>query len=157
MLLSPSSLPEKDRAAIVKALNELLASSADLHSMAKVAHWNVRGPTFKALHTLFDEVAGVADEQTDDIAERLVALGGFAEGTVRDAASATPLKPFPSKVNDGERLTRTLLERLTAHVSVMKEADTTADQHGDADTVNMLQEFVVSLEKYGWQLAASLE
>ena len=156
MLTSPSTLPEQARASISKNLNELLACSLDLYSMAKVAHWNVRGPNFKALHILFDEVAGVALSQADDLAERLVALGGTAAGTVREAAETTSLKSYPAGIHDGPEHTSELLARLEFHVALMKAARKAVEKEGDVETSNMLQGFVADLEKYGWQLAASL-
>ena len=59
-----------------------LAAAIDLQLPAKQAHWNVKGPNFVGLHELFDKVAGEALEYTDLIAERAVALGGTAEGTL---------------------------------------------------------------------------
>lgn len=156
MLLSPSNIPEKDRAAIARALNELLACTADLQSMAKVAHWNVRGPNFKALHLLFDEVAGVASGQVDEVAERIVALGGYARGTLKQAAAASMLNAYPDNLTKGEEHVRALLSRLADHVVLVKAACKACETHGDMDTVNMLQGFVTEAEKYGWQLAASL-
>jgi DNA-binding ferritin-like protein len=49
---------------------------------AKQAHWNVKGPTFIALHKLFDEIVDAAEDYMDLIAERVVQLGGTAEGTI---------------------------------------------------------------------------
>lgn len=156
MLPSPSNLPESARSSIVDALNELLAGASDLHAMAKVAHWNVRGPTFKALHILFDEVAGAVGEQIDPLAERLVTLGGTAKGTLREAVAASPLDAYPDDLHTGAEHVKQLLNRLKVYVTVMKAVRTSAEQQKDAETSNMLQGFAADLEKYGWQLAASL-
>ena len=53
MYKTPSNLPEAARTDIARMLNERLADGLDLHSHIKVAHWNVRGPQFPALHPLF--------------------------------------------------------------------------------------------------------
>jgi starvation-inducible DNA-binding protein len=63
----------------------------DLSTQTKQAHWNVKGPNFKGLHELFDEIHGHVDEAVDQIAERLVALGGIAEGTARVVAERSTL------------------------------------------------------------------
>ena len=55
-------------------LNEHLADAIDLHLQAKEAHWNIKGPNFVGLHELFDRIAAQADEYSDLIAERAVAL-----------------------------------------------------------------------------------
>jgi len=54
MYQSPSHLSEAVRAKVADALNERLADGLDLHSQIKVAHWNIKGPQFAALHPLFE-------------------------------------------------------------------------------------------------------
>ena len=77
-------------------MNQRLASAVDLQSQMKQAHWNVKGPSFIGLHELFDKVAEAVEDYVDQIAERIVQLGGVAEGTVRMAASRTRLGSRPS-------------------------------------------------------------
>jgi DNA-binding ferritin-like protein len=67
-----------------------------------VAHWNLKGPYFAALHPLFDSIASSALSSNDEIAERAVALGALATGTVRTSASRSRLPQYP------EDLTRDL-------------------------------------------------
>ena len=76
-----NDLPAATRARVGVLLNARLADTIDLQLQAKQAHWNVKGPNFIALHELFDKVADAAEEASDMLAERLVALGGRAEGT----------------------------------------------------------------------------
>ena len=68
-------------------MNQRLASAVDLQLQMKQAHWNVKGPSFIGLHELFDKVDEAVENYVDMIAERIVQLGGIAEGTVRVAAS----------------------------------------------------------------------
>jgi Ferritin-like domain len=51
-----NDLPEKTRTEVIAILNARLADSIDLMHQAKQAHWNVKGPSFIALHKLFDEI-----------------------------------------------------------------------------------------------------
>src|SRR5262249_51698242 len=81
-----SPLPESARQQIAAALNVRLADGLDLHSQIKVAHWNVKGPHFAALHPLFESFATTLTEQNDATAERAVALGALAYGTARHVA-----------------------------------------------------------------------
>src|SRR5690242_16323532 len=57
MYRSPSRIAEAARARIAQGLNARLADGLDLHSQIKVAHWNVKGPHFAALHPLFETFA----------------------------------------------------------------------------------------------------
>jgi starvation-inducible DNA-binding protein len=91
-----NDLPESSRAVLVPLLNARLADAIDLSLQAKQAHWNVRGPHFAGLHALFDQVAASADEYADLIAERAVALGGLAEGTLQVVGQRTQLAHYPT-------------------------------------------------------------
>jgi len=64
-----------------------LSDTIDLQTQAKHAHWNLKGLQFFELHQLFDQIAAHLEEHTDPIAERIVALGGFAAGTARHVAA----------------------------------------------------------------------
>src|SRR5262245_9361723 len=88
MYKSPSHLPEDARIQIADQLNARLADGLDLHSQIKVAHWNIKGPQFAALHPLFETFAISLGNFNDAIAERAVTLGARAYGTVRHVAQA---------------------------------------------------------------------
>ena len=67
-------LPEKIRWEVVSILNQTLATTLDLKTQVKQAHWNVKGLNFYQLHLLFDEMASELEEYIDTIAERITAL-----------------------------------------------------------------------------------
>src|SRR5215468_6161467 len=73
-------LPAQTRAEVIEILNARLADSIDLMPQATQAHGHVKGPSFLALHKLFDEVVDAAEDAMDLLAERVVQLGGTAEG-----------------------------------------------------------------------------
>ena len=77
-------ISEKDRKAIAKGLSELLADSYSLYLMTHNFHWNVKGPMFNTLHTMF--MAQYTEQWTalDLIAERIRALGEPAPGTYKE-------------------------------------------------------------------------
>ena len=78
--------PKRPARQIADALNARLADGLDLHSQIKVAHWNIKGPQFAALHPLFETFAVSLANHNDGIAERAVTLGAKAYGTVRHVA-----------------------------------------------------------------------
>src|SRR5512138_1031648 len=94
--LSPSI-----RERMIALLNARLADAIDLRTQLKVAHWNVKGPQFIALHKLFDEIVEDADEYVDLIAERAVQLGGIADGTARQVAERTSLDEYAATGGGG--------------------------------------------------------
>ena len=76
-------IPQNRRRELNMLLNQRLADAVDLQLQMKQAHWNVKGPHFIGLHELFDKIDEAVESYVDLIAERIVQLGGIAEGTVR--------------------------------------------------------------------------
>ena len=89
------------RSSVSQLLNSRLASAIDLYLQTKHAHWNVKGPSFIALHELFDKLGEELEEHIDDIAERAVALGAVAEGTTNVVIERTQLAKYPAQINEG--------------------------------------------------------
>src|SRR6516164_5645575 len=96
-----NDLPRNTRAEVIGIINQRLADIIDLQTQLKQAHWNVKGPHFIGLHELFDKIAEEVESYVDVIAERIVQLGGIAEGTVRVAASRSRLEEYPLDIADG--------------------------------------------------------
>ena len=101
MFKTKNDIPEATRVKVVELLNARLADCIDLQTQAKQAHWNVKGPTFIALHELFDQINEAVEDYVDDIAERAVQLGGVAEGTARMVARRSSLAEYPASAVDG--------------------------------------------------------
>src|SRR5690242_11114394 len=87
MYKTQNDICEDVRSELSALMNQRLASAVDLQTQMKQAHWNVKGPSFIGLHELFDKVNEAVESCVDMIAERIVQLGGIAEGTARMAAS----------------------------------------------------------------------
>src|SRR5438067_10039605 len=90
-----NDLPETVRRQMIELCNARLADAIDLQTQTKQAHWNVKGPTFIALHELFDKVNEDVEEYVDLIAERAVQLGGVTHGTARAVARRSTLPDYP--------------------------------------------------------------
>src|SRR5215471_1295300 len=97
MYQSPSHLPADARAELAATLNARFADGLDLHSQIKVAHWNIKGPQFAALHPLFERFAVSLAGHNDSVAERAVTLGAKAYGTARQVAKRSTLPDYPSE------------------------------------------------------------
>jgi starvation-inducible DNA-binding protein len=157
MFKSPSPLAEEARLKIVDQLNGRLADGLDLHSQIKVAHWNVKGPHFAALHPLFETFAVSLAEHNDEIAERAVTLGGLAYGTARHVAKASRLAEYPQETTRDMEHVRLLAERFEVYLEGLRESRKVAEQNRDTDTVDMLTAITTEFEKHAWFLRASLE
>lgn len=152
-----NSLPVTVRTKVCALLNSRPADAVDLSSQCKQAHWNVKGPSFIALHKLFDEVHDTVESGVDDVAERIVQLGGVASGTVRNAAKASTLKEFPSGPLSGDEACEALSERLAAFGASLRRAIDAADELGDADTADLFTGFSRGVDKALWFVEAHLQ
>src|SRR5258708_9349487 len=113
---------DANRQAIIALLNARLADSVDLNSQVKWADGNVKGMHFIQLHELFDSVAEHLEEQTDSIAERVVALGGVANGTTREAAAKSGLKEADLTAADGASQLKWLVHNVAPHPHALRHA-----------------------------------
>lgn len=157
MYRSPSQLSEETRSRIVETLNARLADGLDLHSQIKVAHWNIKGPQFAALHPLFETFAVSLAAHNDAVAERAVTLGGRAHGTARHVAQASRLPEYPQGVSRDLEHVKHLAERIETYLDGARESRRTNEQLGDTDSVDLLTGIITEFEKHAWFLRASLD
>jgi len=157
MYRSPSHLPEDARAKVADALNARLADGLDLHSQIKVAHWNIKGPQFAALHPLFGTFAVGLAEHNDAVAERAVTLGARAYGTVRHVAKASKLAEYPQDTTRDLEHVKLLADRIETYLDGVRASRTVGETVGDTDTVDLLTGIITEFEKHAWFLRASLE
>jgi starvation-inducible DNA-binding protein len=151
-----NDLPEKTRTEVIAILNAHLANSIDLMHQAKQAHWNVKGPTFIALHKLFDEIVDAAEEYMDLLAERVVQLGGTAEGTIQNATKRTALKEYPLAISAERDHVDTLSSVLAAYGKGVRQAIDRTDELGDKDSADIFTEISRGVDKYLWFVEAHL-
>jgi starvation-inducible DNA-binding protein len=145
-----NTLSENIRTQSVELLNKHLAAAIDLHAQMKQAHWNVRGPTFIAIHELFDKVAGDVEGYSDLIAERAGALGGTANGTVQVAAERSFLIPYPLGIADEREHVFAVSEALAGFGESAREATGLATTFGDADTADLFTEISRGIDQLLW-------
>jgi starvation-inducible DNA-binding protein len=156
MFASPSPLSEKTRKSITKSLNQVLADGLDLHSQIKVAHWNIKGPNFAALHPLFETFAVALAAFNDAVAERAVTLGDKAYGTARHVGKASHLPEYDQETTRDLEHVKLLRERIEKYLVGVREGRDVADKEKDQDTVDLLTGIIVDFEKHAWFLRATL-
>ncbi|MFP2932256.1 DNA starvation/stationary phase protection protein Dps [Pyxidicoccus sp. 3LG] len=157
MYRSPSPLPEKARSTITESLNERLADGLDLHSQIKVAHWNIKGPQFAALHPLFETFAVSLANHNDSIAERAVTLGGKAYGTSRHVGKASGLPDYPQETTRDMEHVKLLAERIEVYLAGLRKSRKVFEENQDTDSVDLMTGIITEFEKHAWFLRASLE
>lgn len=153
---SPSQIPADVRKKICDALLPVLTDGIDLHSQIKVAHWNIKGPQFAALHPLFDQFATDLQAQNDELAERIRTLGSLAVGTARHVAKNSRLSDYPQDVTKDMEHVRLLADRIGTYLVGVRAAREVALEHKDDDTVDGLTGIVTMFEKHAWFLHSTL-
>lgn len=150
-------LKPETRQKMILMLNQNLADLFDLMSQTKQAHWNVKGPHFHALHLLFDTFAEGLESYVDTVAERVTALGGYANGSARMAATNSRIKELPTDILAGKDMLQALVERYAAVGNGVREGIDTSDKAGDAATADMLTDIQRDLDQWLWFMEAHLQ
>jgi starvation-inducible DNA-binding protein len=150
----PLALEEKARQTNIEALNQLLADTISLRDLYKKHHWQVTGPTFHAMHELFDKHFEQQNRLVDEIAERIQILGGVSLATSADIAEASRLERAPK---DREPLPVQISRMLEGHEHILRaarEAAEEAEQNHDLGTNDLLVSDVIRTNEFQvWYLA----
>jgi starvation-inducible DNA-binding protein len=153
----PLSLGDDARAASVEALNHVLCDTIVLRDMYKKHHWQVSGPTFYALHLLFDKHAEEQAELVDLLAERVQTLGGVAIAMAHDVAELTCIERVP---RGREEVPVQLSRLLETHETILKEsraaAKKAAEMGDDGSNDVLVSEVIRTNELQVWFVAEHL-
>jgi starvation-inducible DNA-binding protein len=154
MYETKNDLQIKVRTQIISLLQDRLADCIDLMNQGKQAHWNVKGPSFFALHELFDKVSEGTEEYVDLIAERIVQLGGIAEGTIQAVSKRSTLPEYPLEISSGSEHVARLSHALAYFGEVARRAIDQANEIRDADTADIFTEISRGVDKWLWMVEA---
>ena len=149
-----NDVPAPVREQVVTLLNQRLADCIDLQTQCKQAHWNVKGPNFIALHKLFDDVNEDVEGYVDLLAERVVQLGGVAEGTARVVAQRSQLMDYPLTLTTGEEHVAALSDVLAQFGRTARIGIEEMDELGDKDSADILTEISRGMDKWLWFVEA---
>jgi len=148
---------EKDRQAIANGLSKLLADTYTLYLTTHNFHWNVTGPMFNTLHTMFMGQYTELWNAVDPIAERIRSLGHFARGSYQQFSELTSLPDVPITPPKAVEMIKILVK---GHEAVARTARSTFALAGEADdqpTADLLTQRLDIHEKTAWMLRSLLE
>ena len=146
----------KDREKIAKGLSHLLADTYTLYLTTHNFHWNVTGPMFNSLHTMFETQYNELALAVDLIAERIRALGVHAPGTYREFAELSTLKE-PKGSLSAEEMIRHLVAGQETVVKTARGILPLVDKASDEPTADLLTQRMQVHEKTAWMLRSLLE
>jgi len=154
MYETQNDLAQQRRVELNALMNQRLADAVDLQMQIKQAHWNVKGPHFIGLHELFDRIDEAVESYVDLIAERIVQLGGVAEGTVRAAARRSRLEEYPLMIAAGHAHIEAVSKALSTFGREARHTIDQADGLSDADTADIFTEISRGIDKWLWFVEA---
>jgi starvation-inducible DNA-binding protein len=146
---------EQDRGAIADGLSNLLADSYTLYLKTHNYHWNVTGPQFNTLHTMFEQQYTELATAVDEIAERVRALGIAAPGSYREFAALTSIDEAVGGESAEEMIRQLVLGQETI-VRTARAAFPAADAANDEPTADLLTQRMHIHEKNAWMLRSML-
>ena len=144
------------RKEVIQLLQARLSDALDLEAQTKQAHWNVKGPQFIQLHELFDAVHTAVEEFVDIIAERIVTLGGIADGRVQTTANSTSLLEYALRTAGGEAHLQAVAAALGQFGKLVRADIDHATTAGDADSADLFTEVSRETDKQLWFVEAHL-
>lgn len=141
---------------VVESLSVLLGSTYTLYLKTHNFHWNVTGPMFTTLHTLFETQYTELALAVDEIAERIRTLGAFAPGSYAEFSKLTTIAEANGHPKATEMIS-TLVEDQTAIAEASRQVIEVAEAAGDAASVDLATRRIEVHQKNAWMLRSHLE
>jgi starvation-inducible DNA-binding protein len=159
MALRPTrnDLGENAKKVSITVLNGTLVDMIDLTNAVRMAHWTLRGPNFIGLHEMLETFYNDLFATGDEVAERLVQLGGTPDGTSQLVAEKSRLTPYLQSTVYTLDHVRELADRFSNLAKSVREGIDSTDDSGDADTADLLTGVSRDLDKKLWMLESHLD
>ncbi|HMB64866.1 MAG TPA: Dps family protein [Eudoraea sp.] len=141
--------------ALSKELNVLLANFQRYYQNLRGIHWNIRGKRFFDLHVKFEELYNDANLKVDEIAERILTLGGVPLHTFEDYITNAKV-PVGKNVSRDEDAIRLIVDSLTELLMIERRVLDTSAGADDEGTNSMMSDFITEQEKTVWMMKAWL-
>ncbi|AEH46733.1 Dps family protein [Parageobacillus thermoglucosidasius] len=136
-------------------VNKQIANWSVLYIKLHNYHWYVKGSQFFTLHEKFEQLYNEAALHIDELAERLLALGGAPVATMKECLEQSSVKEATGQ-ETAEQMVATIVSDFETMIEELKEGMKIADEVGDETTGDMLLGIHQSLEKHVWMLKSFL-
>ena len=154
-MIKQLDISEKDKEQIVQGLSQLLADTFSIYIKTHNFHWNVSGPMFVTLHTLFEQQYTELALAIDIIAERIRALGAFAPGSFKAFQELTSI-PDMEDIPDALTMIALLLEDNEIIIKTARSIIPLANKAYDTPTADLATARILVHEKTAWMLTSLL-
>ncbi|MBR8534203.1 DNA starvation/stationary phase protection protein [Carboxylicivirga sediminis] len=144
-------LKQQESEQLTKELNNLLANYQLFYQNLRGFHWNVKGEKFFELHLKFEELYNDAVVKVDEIAERILTLGGTPMHAFSDYLEHAEIKTAKNKTNGNECMELTL-DNMSTLIKLEKAMLPLAQEADDEGTITLLTDYISQQEKTIWML-----
>ena len=148
-------LPQKQTKENIELLNVLLSNFQVYYQNLRGLHWNIRGKRFFELHVKFEELYNQAQLRIDEIAERVLTLGGTPLHTFDDYLKNNTLSIAKNITNDEEAV-EVIVKSLASLLIIEREILEKAGEINDEGTNSMMSDLITEQEKDIWMMQAFL-
>lgn len=138
---------------VVVALHQLLADFQVHYTNLRGFHWNIKGHGFFVLHGKFEELYNNAAEKVDELAERILMLGGVPKNKYSDYLKVSNIREVEG-VTSGDEALNNILETYSHFIVEERKLLAVASQAGDEATVAIMSDYLKEQEKMVWMLCA---
>ena len=150
-----TGMTDEARTQVGEGLKKVLADMYFLYQKTHVFHWNVEGPMFHTLHTLFEQHYSELWTDMDEFAERIRALGLYAPSTQKQFQHLATIAESDANP-DAREMVEELLDGREKLVATCRKTIKLAEDAGDEVTVDMLIGRMTTDEKTAWMLRSLL-
>src|SRR5690606_155331 len=148
-------LPQKETKKNIELLNQLLSNFQVYYQNLRGLHWNIRGKRFFDLHVKFEELYNQAQLRIDEIAERVLTLGGTPLHTFEDYLKNNKLAVAKNVTTDEEAV-NVIINSLADLLVIEREILEKSDEINDEGTNSMMSDLITEQEKDIWMMQAFL-
>ena len=148
-----SPLPDDARQVAGEALQGALVDLVELSLVAKQAHWNLVGRSFRSIHLALDEVVDLSRQYMDTVAERAIAIGVNPDGQTHALAAQSKVQPLEVGYVQVDKVITYVVDVLAPMIARFRER-MEATESADPVTQDLLIEIIAELEKTHWMFQA---
>jgi starvation-inducible DNA-binding protein len=149
-------ISDENRKKTAEGLARFLADTYTLYLKTHNFHWNVTGPMFQTLHTMFETQYNELWTATDQIAERIRAIGHYAPGSYREFGKLSSI-PEADGVPEAKEMIKQLVEGHETVIRTARSLFPVADEISDESTADLLTQRLQIHEKTAWMLRSLLQ
>ncbi|MES1951734.1 DNA starvation/stationary phase protection protein Dps [Salinisphaera sp. S4-8] len=141
------------RSSACRMLNQSIADCLDLQSQARQLGWWLRGADYRAQRVLLADAAALIERQ----GQRIAALGGTAEGSVRQVAARSGLNDYPDPDADSTAQTDALVLAFGLVSQAMCDDAVELSERGDETSARLSRRIAALLGAYHARLQPLLD